>query len=51
MVSAETLKDYALSILKIKNHKAESDIQLCPTLSEGKMKLLNWDAKQTVYGT
>lgn len=50
MFSAETLKYYALSILK-KNHKAESNIQLCPTLSEGKMKLLNWDANQTVYGT
>lgn len=32
-------------------HKAESEIQLCPTLSRGKIKSVDWDSRQRIRRT
>lgn len=51
MFSAAMLKSHALSILKNGIHKAESEIQLYPTFSGGKIKSVEWNSKHRVSGT
>lgn len=51
VLSAAMLRSYILGMFNQGIHKVESNIQLCSTLSGRKIAPLDWDSKQTGYGT